>query len=298
MKTYILILLSLFLANCSSSKLNAKSQKNPKTLYPTISYLTIKLDQSGSLAENPYIVEFENGKKKIIFCGVNHLTNNSDINNPMFRKIERKFFDSSPNVSVNEGGDISKKIYESKEEVLLKDGEIGLIKYLSDSFKIQTTNGDIMASLEFKELLKSYSKAEFLAYIVTERLMWSLRGEAITDQKEIDTRYSQFINTYIIKHGNVKLNKKEQSLNFYKASYEKLLNRKFDIEELEPTNPFDPSGKFQEIGRRSKEIRDQYLLKTIDNLLNTNDKIFIVFGGWHLLTCEPGLKEIIKRKRL
>ncbi|WP_379093045.1 hypothetical protein [Pedobacter sp. UC225_65] len=44
-------------------------------------------------------------------------------------------------------------------------------------------------------------------------------------------------------------------------------------------------------------MRDQYLLQTIDRLLDKQDKVFVVFGGWHLLTCEPGLKAIIERKR-
>lgn len=297
MNIYRLILISIFIVSCNNKKHNDKHIQLAKKLYPTVSYLDIKLDESGNLPENPYILEFENGKKKIVFCGVNHLTNNSDITNPMFVKIEKKFFDVTPNVSINEGGDISKKVYKSKQEALLKDGEIGLLKIVSDSLKIKTVDGDMLAKLEFQELLKHYSIGDFLAYIVTERFMWTLKGEHVTDHKEIDKRYAQFIQTYIIKSGEVKLNRNEQTLAFYKSNYEKLLNRKFSIEELEPTNPFEPIGKFQEIGRKSKEIRDQYLLKTIDSLLDTHDKIFIVFGGWHLLTCEPGLRQIINRKR-
>lgn len=297
MNIHRLILISLFIVSCNNKKENNENTKHSEKLYSTVSYLDIKLDESGNLPENPYILEFENGKKKIVFCGVNHLTDNSDIKNPMFAKIEKKFFDIAPNISINEGGDISKKVYKSKQEALLKDGEIGLIKIISDSLEIKTVDGDMMAKSEFKELLKHYSKGEFLVYIVTERFMWSLKGEYITDPKEIDKRYSQFIQNYIIKFGEVQLKANERTLDFYKSNYEKLLNRKFNLNELEPTNPFNPIGKFQEIGRKSKEIRDQYLLKTIDDLLNTNDKIFVVFGGWHLLTCEPGLKQIINRKR-
>lgn len=297
MKICNLILISFFIVSCNNKKDNNQHPEPSEKPYPTVSYLDIKLDESGNLPENPYILEFENGKKKIVFCGVNHLTDDSDITNPMFTKIEKKFFDFAPSISINEGGDVSNRVYKSKQEALLKDGEIGLLKTISDSLKIKTVDGDMKANLEFKELLKHYSKGEFLAYIVTERFMWALKGEHIKDLKEIDKRYSQFIQNYIMKSGHVHLNANEQTLDFYKRHYEKLLNRKFSIQELEPTNPFDPIGKFQEIGRKSKEIRDQYLLKTIDHLLNTNDKVFIVFGGWHLLTCEPGLKQIMNRKR-
>jgi hypothetical protein len=168
---------------------------------------------------------------------------------------------------------------------------------MSDSLKIQTINGDPNVDFEFRELLKTYAKDEFLTYIVTERLMWNLFDEQISDTKEIENRYNMFIENYISKKGKVSLSEEEKTFSFYKKSYHKLVGRQFDIKNLKPTNPFDAKGKFQGIGRKSKNIRDQFLLKTIDNLLNKYDKVFIVFGGWHLLTCEPGLKEIIKQKR-
>lgn len=266
-------------------------------VYPTVSYLDIKLDSNGHLPDNPYFLEFKNGKKQIVFCGVNHLTDNSDIHNPMFGKIEQRFFSFRPGVCINEGGDVSKKVYTSKEEALLKDAEIGLTKLLCDSLGILTVNGDMTDSLEFSALLKKYSTGEFLAYIVTERLMWGLKGEGISDTSIIRDRYGKFIRNYIMQKGRVSLIDAEQDYSFYKSNYEKLLGRPFALRGLEPTNPFDPNGRFQEIGRSSKQIRDQYLLRTVDSLLDRYDKIFIVFGGWHLLTCEPGLKEIINKKR-
>ena len=275
-----------------------QNQQATKTKpYPTISYLDIKLDSAGRLPSNPYVLTFKNGKKEIVFCGVNHLTDDSDITNPMFTGIEQQFFAFKPEVCVNEGGDLSKKMYASKKEALLQDGEIGLVKILADSLKIKTVNGDIQDSLEFKSLLTHYTKGEFLAYIVTERLMWGLKGAHINDSITIAEKYDGFIKNYIMRKGAVQLNKEEQSLAFYKKNYEQLLNRPFSLETLAPTNPFDPKGKFQQIGRKSKEIRDQYLLQTIDHLLDKQDKVFVVFGGWHLLTCQPGLKAIIERKR-
>jgi hypothetical protein len=279
---------------CFSPKMALLGQS--KTAFPTVSYLDIKLDSQRQLPSNPYILEFKNGKKHIVFCGVNHLTDNSDTLNPMYLGIEKKFFEIRPDVAVNEGGDISKKLYKSKFDALIKGGEIGLIKVLSDSLKIQTINGDADTPFEFSELLKTYSKGELLAYIVTERLMWGLKEDKISNSAFIEKRFNGFIQNYIIKKGGVVLNETEQTFDFFKSNYSKLLNRPFDLEELEPTDPFDPIGKFQEIGRKSKEIRDQFLLHTIDQLLNQYDKIFVVFGGWHLLTCEPALKEIINRK--
>jgi hypothetical protein len=266
-------------------------------IYPTTSYLAIKLDTFRRLPTNPYILEFKKGKKHVVFCGVNHLTDNSDTLNPMFLGIEKKFFQFKPQISVNEGGDISTKRYKSKADALMKGGEIGLLKVLSDSLKIATVNGDAETRLEFSELLRTYTKGELLAYIVTERLMWGLKDGHTINAAVIEKRFNNFIENYIINRGGVALNETERTFDFFKSNYQKLLNRPFDFEELEATDPFDPNGRFQAIGRTSKEIRDQFLLKTIDHLLDTNDKVFVVFGGWHLLTCEPGLKDIMNRRK-
>ncbi|MBN9383848.1 MAG: hypothetical protein J0H74_24035 [Chitinophagaceae bacterium] len=292
-----LTLFSILFSGCNTPNSGKGSNTDTLHIYPTVSYLDIKLDSNGQLPSNPYILEFVNGNKRIVFCGVNHLTDDTDTGNPMFKKIEDKFFAYKPDIAVNEGGDISKKTYASKKDALLKDGEIGLTKILSDSLKIATVNGDPSTQYEFSELLKTYSKGELLAYIVTERLMWGLKGQQITDSLQIEKKYESFIQHYITGEGGVELTKNEQTFGFYKTNYEKLLNRPFDIAELEPTNPFEPKSKFQKIGRTSKEIRDQFLIQTIDKLLDAYDKVFVVFGGWHLLTCKPGLEEVIQRKR-
>jgi hypothetical protein len=264
-------------------------------IYPTVSYLDLNLE-NGKLPSNPYILEFTNGNKKIIFCGTMHL-NKNDINNPLYAKIEDTFFSIRPDICVNEGGDISKKVYASKNDALLKDGEIGLTKILADSLKLSCVNGDMNEEYEFKNLLKKYSTEEFIAYVVNERLMWELKDRKITKQEDIEKEYKKFIEGYIMKLGKVTLSENQKTFEFFKTSFEKTLGRPFDINRPEPTNPFEPKGKFQEIGRTSKQIRDQNLLATVDKLLDTNDKVFIVFGGWHLLTCKPGLEEIINRKK-
>lgn len=291
------LIFSLFLVFGCIKKKEETIQPKVDKPFTTISYLDIKLDANGHLPSNPYILKFKNGKKQIVFCGVEHLTENNDVENEMFSKIENEFYKFRPNVCINEGGDISQNKYTSKNDALRKDGEIGLTKIMADSLKIKTVDGDPKIAFEFSELLKQYSKGEFLAYIVTERLMWSLVGENIHDEKEIENSYNKFIEKYIIEKGAVDLTIAERKFDFYKVNYQKLVGRKFSLTDLKPTNPFDPKGKFQEIGRKSKNIRDQFLLKTIDELLEDNDKVFIVFGGWHLLTCEPGLKEIINKKR-
>jgi hypothetical protein len=286
-------LLTLLLMSCNNESNKAAITNDAVEIYPTVSYLKIKLGEHGELPSNPYILEFKSGKKHIVFCGTNHLEDNGDTGNVMFKTIEKKFFEFMPTVVVNEGGDVSKKQYKSKSDAIIRDGEIGLSKVLSDQLLIPIINGDMPDSLEFRALLKRYSMADFIAYLSTERCMWGFVGQGIKDSLEMEKQYVDFVQKYLEKRGALKLNSTERSFDFYKSNYERLLKRPFNLETLEPTNPFDSVSYFQTIGRASKEIRDQNLLNKIDKLLKVHDKVFIVFGGWHLLTCEPGLQQII-----
>ena len=295
-----LIVLALAAATCcscggpaNSGKVNAADRPY---VYPTVSYLDIKLDSQRHLPQNPVIATFTNGRKQLVFCGVSHLEDYSDTQHPMFTAIEKSFFACRPGVCINEGGDVSQKKYASCKAAILQDGEIGLLKVLGDSLQIPTVNGDMTDSLEFRALIKKYTAGEFLAYIVTERLMWSLRGAGIKDTLVIPKKYDEFIRGYIMKKGAVALQPAEQGFDFYRQQYAQLVGRPFNLATLKPTDPFDPEGRFQEIGRASKEFRDQFLLARIDSLLHSYDKVFVVFGGWHLLTCEPGLQAIIQQQ--
>ncbi len=290
------ILMLTYLIACNQNSETAKHIGEDTTVaYPTISYLKIKLDAQGHLPSNPYIKEYKAGNKQIGFCGTIHLEDNSDTGNIMFKTIEKKFFEFMPTVVVNEGGDVSKKQYKSKSEAIIRDGEIGLSKILSDQLLIPIINGDMPDSLEFRALLKKYSKADLITYISTERCMWGFVGLGIKDSVELEKQYAEFVQKYLEKRGALKLNEIERSFAYYKLNYQRLLKRPFSLETLEPTNPFDSVSYFQTIGRASKEIRDQNLLNKIAKLLKVHDKVFVVFGGWHLLTCEPGLQQIINQ---
>ena len=59
--------------------------------------------------------------------------------------------------------------------------------------------------------------------------------------------------------------------------------------------PIKKTHHFCEVARKSKELRDKYLLKEIEEQLKYHDKVLVVFGGWHVLAIEPALKQIINR---
>jgi hypothetical protein len=229
----------------------------------------------------------------VLFCGTNHLEDNSQIHHPMFGAIAREFHQFRPEVGVNEGGDVSKKQYGGRDSAVLKDGEIGLLKELCDSASIRILNGDMPESAEFQHLARQYPSGELLAYIVTERLMWGcangFRKGTLTET------YDWFVINHLVKKG-FPLAADQRSFTYFQSQYAKLVGRPFDLASLEPTNPFKPNSRFQDIGRASKQLRDQYLISKTDELLAQYDRIFVVFGGWHLFACEPGLRAVVNRR--
>jgi len=264
------------------------AQTAPAKRYSTLGYLTI----NPKLPSNPYIKEFTKGIKKIVFCGVEHV-DPTDTMNEMYAAIERKFNEVKPNVALNEGGNMDGKKFASRNQAILKDGEIGLIKLLADSQQIPCINADMNEAEEFAGLLTQFSTAELIAFISTERLMWGLRGRGVISEKDIEAAYIPFVKSYIEGLGKISLTKEQESFAYFKKAYRKLVGRTFTLSTIPSTDPFKKS-RISLMSRVSKQTRDQHLMATIEQLLTKHDRLFIVFGGWHLLTCEPALEKMIE----
>jgi len=44
-------------------------------------------------------------------------------------------------------------------------------------------------------------------------------------------------------------------------------------------------------------LRDKYLLQQIEKQVKQHDKVFVLFGGWHVLAIKPALTQIIKKTK-
>jgi hypothetical protein len=285
MKFIIFLSLLLILTSCNYSKPDTTED------YKLISYLDIKVDSMGRLPKVPYVVDLQKNKKHLIVIGTLH---SRDTINKMFSDIERIFTDLKPEIAINEGGEV-KKTYSDRNSSIKKNGELGLLKYLCDCNKIKMLNGDMPDDKEFDELSKTYSRDEALLFFASERFVlpytyWGEKGN-------LDSLYkSDFIEGYL-EDCNIKLAPEEKQFAYYKKTYNKYFNKEFDVNSIISDN-FSPIRKkhhFCEVARKSKEFRDNYLLRQIEEQLKYHDKVLVVFGGWHVLAIEPALTQIINR---
>ena len=259
--------------------------------YKTISYLKIKVDSLGNLPTNPYIINLENKRKRLVVIGTQHTR---DTSSPVFIEIEKAFKNWQPGVVINEGGNLT-RTYTSRNEAIKKSGELGLVKYLADKAGIKTVNGDAPDKLEFDELTLAYSKEEALLFFASERFIFPYVFGQFSGPLA-HTYDSIFIKKYLEKEG-IELAPHEKTFAYYKQLYQKYFSEEFSLDNINQLHfiPFSTTHHLNDIARKSKELRDVYLCQQIETQLRKHDRVLVVYGGWHVLAIEPALTQIINR---
>ncbi|MCD4746641.1 MAG: hypothetical protein K8R58_10110 [Bacteroidales bacterium] len=281
------ILAYIFIFSILTSCRNSKPDTTEN--YKLISYLDIKVDKKGNLPKVPYVIDLHKNKKHLIVIGTLH---SRDTANNMFAEIEKIFADFQPEIAINEGGQIT-KTFSDKNSAIIKNGEFGLLKFLCDNQNIKMLNGDMPDNKEFDELSKYYSKDETLFFFASERFVlpytyWDEKGN-------LDSLYeSDFIENYLLSEG-IQLTSEEKQFSYYKGLYKKFFKKEFCIDSInsDDFSPIRNNHHFCGVARKSKELRDKYLIQQIEEQLKYYNKVLIVFGGWHILAIEPALTQII-----
>lgn len=294
---YLKSFLSLFclvtIFGCDNSVHNS-SEEDGFVDYPLTSYLDIDVDSLGRLPENPYVVNVEKNGKHIIVVGTLHSRDTLD---PLFISIEKLFNQFQPTVAINEGGKVTDS-YLNRNNAIQKDGEVGLLKFLCDSLKIEMINGDAQEKDEFLMLSKAFSREEALFYYTSERFVLPLQHWA-TEEYDIDSLYkTEFIDGYLNSCG-IKLNSEEKTFDYYRNHYKQYFKKDFHIEDLNSDDfiTIKKQHHFSELARKSCNFRDRHLLELIEKELKQHDRIIVVFGGWHVLAIEPAVKQIINKSQ-
>lgn len=277
------------------------SSKDIKINYPTIDYLVVKkkLDTlNANLNLNGYsptvtVLKYE--KKQLIFFGASHVRG---LDHPQFKAMEETFMRHKPQIAFNEGGQVTETVhYASRDSAILKDGETGLAKFLCDKTKISLLNGDMSTDEEFAGLLSKFPREQVYLYLGIERFLQPF-SQGFQGEMPIETAFQKSFIAYLEKY-NFKPTTQERELSYLYKLYYQYFKRKVDLKNLVPVHDYYliNTGVFGKIGRISKGIRDQALLKKIDDALDKYDSVFVVFGASHWVAVQPALKYIIEKKR-
>ncbi|MFY7910387.1 MAG: hypothetical protein ACOVO2_12565 [Emticicia sp.] len=295
-RTIRLIIFTIVVNLCISCK-----QKHTEINYPTIDYLTVKkkldtlnvnFNHSGY---NPTVTVLKHENKQIVFFGASHVRG---IDHPQFKALEEAFMKQKPQIAFNEGGQVAEtEHYATRDSAILKDGETGLAKFLCDKTKISLLNGDMSADEEFAGLLGKFPREQVYLYLGIERFLQPF-SQGFVGEVPIDTAFQKSFIAYLDKY-NFKPTTQERDLSYLYKLYFQYFKKKVDLKNLIPVHEYYllDTGIFGKIGRTSKDIRDQALLKKIDDALDKYDRVFVVFGASHWMAVQPALKFIIEKKR-
>lgn len=262
--------------------------------YEVISYLDINVDSLGNLPVNPYMLQIQNGEKSLLVIGTQH---SRDTLHPMFDTIEQAFFRFKPEIVINEGGHLT-KTYPTRNKAIQVAGELGLEKYLADQANIKTYSGDAPFVFEFAELSKAYSREEALVFFASERFVFPYAFGHY--EGDITSSYQQhFIEKYFI-NNHIKLTAEEKTFEFYTQCYARYFQTVFSLDTINQLDfsPFSQRHHFCAVTRKSKELRDDFLLREIETQLKTHHRVMVIYGGWHVLAIEPALQQIMARSLL
>ncbi len=299
MKICILVsIISIIVCSC----VNRNTQ--PQKLYETRDYLTVtkyldtinaslqsQLDSSGT-----YLMpcnDLVHGDKRLIFFGANHVR---DANHPQFAQLEKLFREMKPEVSFNEGGQIPyDRFYPSMDSAIHANGETGCLKFLSDQAHIKMMNGDMDDKEEFAELLKIIPKDQIYLYMTVERFLNPYKQGRFPGMTLQEAFQQKFIN--YLEKSDFPLTPEEKTFQYLQNVYKHYLGTDLELDRLVEIHEYylTDSGMFGKVGRATKDVRDQALLKKIDDALSTYDRVFVVFGASHRVAVEPALKQIIER---
>ncbi|HEY8937684.1 MAG TPA: hypothetical protein VIM65_20800, partial [Cyclobacteriaceae bacterium] len=223
-----------------------------------------QFDSSGTYSM-PYN-DLSHGKKRLIFFGTNHVR---DVTHPQFNQLAKLFREMKPEISFNEGGQIPfDRFYPDMDSAIHAGGETGCLKFLSDQANIKMMNGDMEDKEEFAELLKSFPKDQVYLYMAVERFLNPYkqgRFPGITLQEAFDVKFINYLDK-----SDFPLTQEEKTFTYLEEIYKHYLGADLKLENLIQIQEYylGDSSVFGNVGRATKDVRDQALLKKIDDALN------------------------------
>jgi hypothetical protein len=235
-----------------------KFWKNPDTLlYPTCQKFT-----------------WEN--KQVVFFGTRH--DLKDISDPMFAGMERELENLHPTLILSEGSNVAD--FNSKAETIKLFGDAGVCAYAGYEKGIKVKTWDIPYNDLYYSLRKKFPENELYTLFVIFELNRSHSNSI---------GFSSLISDLEAKGWPIKPEQKK--VQFFLKQYKHY----FDIPlEIKPDNSFAIPDVAQTLCMLKcyslvQQLRDEHLLKVLQESLRINDRIFIQAGAAHL----SSLKKII-----
>lgn len=244
--------------------------------------------------KDPWFFTLIENNQWLYFLGISH---ESDPSHPQNNYIKEKWdeflklTEGLPRIVFQEGG--LRDVSATEEEAITRDGEAGLIRYLSHKSNVEIISPELKKQDQLGLLTGKFER-DAVAYFYFARTVdqW-LRIKS-------DTSLELYIKSMFGQTNNYKgWEDFDMSLENFKKLHKRFLGKEFDEKDRmafnNAINPAkDPAKEgtiINEVSQSLQRVRDEYILEQIDKYWSEGRSLFIVYGTSHAMRLEPAIKE-------
>lgn len=286
MSKIILFLVILFLANISCTK-NKNYNLNPQLLKPW----SVEA-QNKELFRLPYVVRFDDGKKRVSFVAAFH-ANSSE--SQTFKLINKEYGYLKPLAVIIEGIESQrgfshphyvKAIKDTPQEELFRlRGEPFYAAYLANRDNVPFTGAE-PSDKQIKEgFIKAGGNINDLAFLYITRQIPQLQRQGKSEKEGMEFLFGEFLKHQFENMGlKEEINiKKEDLIKWYELKNKK----KFDFITI-PTDVAAPLNDdsalyTQKLNFQVNYLRNKHIITVISDVIKKYDRVLIVYGGGHFV---------------
>lgn len=239
---------------------------------------------------SPYTFEVHDGNKAIFYFGVRH---SRDPHDPQWKILEEyweRFVTQSAGerVALFEGRGGYSLDALSKEEVITKFGEAGLLAMWCTAHDIPYQSADLPQEEEFLKLKELFDK-DLVTYFIFARSAGAwLRGGAMGSYDEVIGK--------AVRSTAERIPGASDSLAFYAAMHKKIFERELSQNERETliraAAPIYYDSVLNDISRASGHLRNAHIALEIEKQWLTGKSVFVLFGSAHAVIQERAVKTL------
>jgi hypothetical protein len=236
----------------------------------------------------PYFYKIKNEKQVLNFVGPHHTF---DPANPQIKRIEKywssflKETEKKGCIVLIEGG--GSPVEKTKNEAILKYGEVGLLAFLSAKEKIEYKSPEPDWISEVRRLQTIFTKDEIMYFDFARTVAQWNRLKRKPD-------FDKYVQRYMKRNKEqLKWDNFDFSTKHFIDIHDRMYDHKFDKNDYECFHQYS-SPYYNPIAKSSNVTRDTFILKSIIKLWEGGNNIFIVYGSGHAIVLEPALKKLLK----
>lgn len=241
----------------------------------------------------PYVVEAGHQTQKIVFYGSEH-TNNPE--HPQFQDIEGRWSkfvaETSRPIALVEGRFDETSEVETKDRIrsIVDGGEAQFVVHLARRDGVEAVCPEPDRLWEANELAKEFGRDNVVFYYFIRQIGWWNRFSEKPDIKLQANKMLELMkNAY--EWGDVNF-----SIERMESIHEELFGKPLPWDDTQwiydITTPTPTDYITNQLSRRSGELRDEYILKQIEQYWQAGKSPFAVFGSAHAIILEPALKKL------